>query len=373
MIIDLSVVFSISAVNLLIGLCVGFVMHRSDFCVAGMFRDFFLFRSRFMLRTLLLLVVCSMAFFEIARQANLLRYYPFPLIGSPSLANFIGGMIFGIGMVLAGGCVVGTLYKMGGGSFLSALAFMGLLVGSGIYAEIHPYWAVFAKKTSFLQGTITLPQLLDVNPAIFVVATVIAATFLFYRWQEQCALVRVSYAVGYLQPWKAAVLLALLGTISYVFVGMPLGVTTSYAKMAAFIENIFWAEHLKSVAYFAAYPLQYTDPLTDSSLRGGAGPQIDAIALIQFPLVFGIIAGSTISAVSLREFAVRFSVPRRQMFFSVIGGILLALASRTAPACNVWHLLGGLPILALQSMLFLLGLFPGAWLGTRILTKVVLR
>ena len=187
-------VLIIAVVNLLIGVFAGLVMHRSDYCIAGMFRDFFLFRDRFMLRTLILLIVCSMVFFEITRHAGLLKYYPFPIIGSPSLTNFLGGIVFGIGMVLAGGCVVGTLYKMGGGSFLSALAFFGLIVGSGIYAEIHPHWALFAKKTSFWQGTVTLPQLLNIDPAFLVSATAIVSLLFFSRWRQHDGMVDAAFA-----------------------------------------------------------------------------------------------------------------------------------------------------------------------------------
>ncbi|HYQ48325.1 MAG TPA: hypothetical protein VEP69_04600, partial [Thermodesulfovibrionales bacterium] len=46
--------------------------------------------------------------------------------------------------------------------------------------------------------------------------------------------------------------------------------------------------------------------------------------------------------------------------------------SRIAPTCNVWHLLGGLPILSASSILFTAGLFPGAWIGGLILTRAVL-
>jgi len=51
----------------------------------------------------------------------------------------------------------------------------------------------------------------------------------------------------------------------------------------------------------------------------------------------------------------------------------MGVAARMAPACNVWHLLGGVPILAAQSILFVLGMVPGAWLGSRLLTRLVLR
>jgi len=67
----------------ILGLAAGFVMHRSDFCLAGTFRDLFLFRSLFKLRILLLLIITSMILFEFARLAGLL-IYPFPLLYSPS-------------------------------------------------------------------------------------------------------------------------------------------------------------------------------------------------------------------------------------------------------------------------------------------------
>ncbi|HEY5997522.1 MAG TPA: YeeE/YedE thiosulfate transporter family protein, partial [Candidatus Deferrimicrobiaceae bacterium] len=130
-------------VVLFVGLVSGFVMHRADFCIAGAFRDLFLFRKTFMLRVLLLLVASSMLLFEGARRLGLLPLYPFPLLGAVSPANFGGGLLFGIGMVLAGGCVIGTLYRSGSGNVPAMAAMAGLVLGSGLYAEIHPAWSTF--------------------------------------------------------------------------------------------------------------------------------------------------------------------------------------------------------------------------------------
>ena len=52
------------------------------------------------LRILLLLLFVSMLLFEAARLSGSLASYPFPLFAPPSLATALGGMIFGIGMVL---------------------------------------------------------------------------------------------------------------------------------------------------------------------------------------------------------------------------------------------------------------------------------
>ena len=360
------------AINLVLGLAAGAIMHRSDYCVAGMFRDLFLFRHTHMLKTLLLLVVTSMVLFEIVRRLGLLSSHPFPLLGSPSGANFGGGIIFGIGMVLAGGCVVGTLYKMGSGSLISATAFIGLIVGSGLYAEIHPLWVKLAKASSFLHGHITLPQAFNLDPGVIILPIALIATFFFIKWARESKWHKFSAAEGYLQPWEAALSLAVLGTFSYLLVGMPFGITTAYAKMAANLELLIVPTHVANTAFFNGIPLNYTNQLLKLPLTGGAGPSLDAIAFIQFPVIAGIVIGAALSALSVREFKIYYRVPARQYISAFIGGVILALGSRMTPGCNIWHLFGGLPILAMQSIFFLIGIFPGAYIGTIILKHLVL-
>ena len=354
-----------------LGLITGYVMHRSDFCLAGAFRDLFLFREGHMLRVLSLTVVISMVLFEAARHLNLIPYYPFPVLSSPSLVNAFGGFLFGVGMVLAGGCVVGTLYKMGAGSVLSGVAFIGLLVGSGVYAEIHPWWAGLARKVSFLDGRVTLPQALTVNPLWLVVPITLVSLYVFARWTRADRWNRKAYASGYMQPWKAGIVLGGLGLLSYVMVGMPFGITTAYAKIAAYGESLLVPEHVAASTFYQAVPLKYVVPITGSYLEGGAAAKFDAIAAVQFPIIIGIIAGSGWSAFRLREWRLHFRLPVRQYAVALTGGLLLALASRMTPGCNVWHLLGGLPILALQSVFFLCGLLPGAAVGSLILRRVL--
>ena len=359
-------------VNLSLGMALGYVLHRSDYCMAGMFRDFFLFRRAFMLRTLLLLVICSMVLIELARLVGLLPLHPSPLLKPPGFTNLIGGIIFGFGMVLAGGCVVGVVYKMGSGSVLSGVAFFGLLGGSALYAEFHPWWKGIAAQLSFLQGTITVPQLFGVSPTLVVFLVALPACYLLFGWFQKGWLVRKGGPEGYLQPWKAAVLFSVLSLISLLLLGLPFGITTSYAKMAAYIERFFFPVHYADVVFFQAISLKFHLPLTAGYLEGGPGAHFDLIWAKEFFLFLGIVVGAAGSALLLREFTIHFRVPLKQYLCAFTGGILLALASRMAPACNVLHLLGGLPVLALSSLLFFAGLFPGAWLGTVVLSRYVI-
>mgnify|MGYP002153776816 CR=1 FL=1 len=363
--------FILMAVSFVLGAGAGFVMHRSDFCLAGALRDLFLFRSAARLRPLLLAIVVSMVLFSVARRLGLLLY-PFPLLGSPSLANLVGGFLFGVGMVLAGGCVVGTLYKLGAGSRPALLALAGMVAGSGLYAEIHPWWSALAKRTAFLAGQVTLPQALGISDAACLLPLVAGFVWLSWRWQRRRLWHLRAHAEGYLQPWRAALVLAAIGLLSAVTVGMPLGVTTSYAKAAAWMESQLLPDHVAGLAFYAARPLDYLSPLGGVRLLGGAGPQFDGIAAVQVPLIGGIVLGAGWSAVRLGEWRPAGRLPRRQAVAVVAGGVLMGLASRLAPGCNVWHLLGGVPILALPSLLFTAALLPGTWVGCRLLLAVVM-
>ena len=365
--------YLIAGICLALGMVAGFVMHRSDFCLAGVFRDLFLFGSSFKLRQLVLLIACTMLLFEAARLAGLLPLYPFPLLGPATAAGLMGAFLFGIGMVLSGGCVVGTLYKMGAGSLLSFVAFLGLIAGSGLYAEFHPSWKSLLTATTLFGGKITIPQILGIPPFLLVVPVSIILTVLLVIWWRRGGMSRALNAQGAMQPWHAAVILALVSLASFTLVGMPLGITTAYAKMAALIESAVAPGHLASVAFYATRPMNYQHPLTAITLAGGPGAALDGIALVQFPVILGVVLGGTISALSIGEFSPYARVPLRQYLSAAAGGVIMGVASRMAPACNVWHLLGGLPILAAASVMFVIGLLPGAWVGSRILAGWVIK
>lgn len=311
-----------------------------------------------------------MLFFQLGTTFGLLTANPFPLMGVPSAATIIGGFLFGFGMVLAGGCVVGTLYKMGSGSILSLMAFIGLLSGSTIYAEFHHLWALFARTTAFSVDIITLPQLFNIPQFALTVPIIMAGAIYLYSVKNK--LYKSTQIDGYIQPWKTAIILSLTGFGSYLFVGMPLGITTSYAKIGASIEAIFFNEHVYSLPYFNGTPLEYTPPFTESIISGGAGPQLDAIAAIQYPLVIFITLGATLSALLLKEFRIHYRLPMAQYMAAFAGGFIVGMAARMVPGCNIWHLWGGLPILSMQSIVYAIALVPGTWVGSHFLRKYVI-
>lgn len=365
--------WSIMAGLLVTGLVSGFLMHRSDFCMTGAFRDIFLFKSFTLIRPFILLVTLSALLFELLRLIGLLPAYPFPWFSPPAGINFLGGIVFGVGMVLAGGCVVGVLYKLGSGSLLALIALLGLIAGSAIYAEFHGWWIVLANRSSFATDAVTLPQLIGVSPTVPIFVLVAVGGFCSWRWWLSGLWRNHHAAEGFIPLWLTAVGLAIAGLLSVLLSGLPMGVTTSYAKMAAVLESWLMPDHLAALPYFNAMPVQYVLPLDDVLRSGGAGPHFDVIAMVQVPLILGIIGGACLSARLLGEFRVTWRVPGNQVVMVFCGGIIMALGSRMAPGCNIWHLWGGLPLLTMQSLLFAGGLVPGAWLGTKALQWILMQ
>src|SRR5579864_1040330 len=99
-----------------LGLGVGIVLQRGRLCFAGAFRDLFLMRNGSMLRAILVGLALMAPVFALIES----KAVPQPSFGAlPAGAHVVplglnlavGGVLFGIGMVVAGGCVSGTLYR----------------------------------------------------------------------------------------------------------------------------------------------------------------------------------------------------------------------------------------------------------------------
>ncbi|MFZ5997203.1 MAG: YeeE/YedE family protein [Nitrospirota bacterium] len=356
------------AFNLLLGAVLGAVLYKSDYCMAGMFRDVFLFKQYSLLRSLLLLFVASMALFYVARTAGLVTLYPPPTYTYPSLATLFGGVVFGIGMVLSGGCVVGTLYKMAAGNLTSLVAFAGIIAGSLIYAESHPFWEAFRQRTVITTQMSLFEETPDVETVVVATMT-ISFLALFVKWRRQNKWRIEAFAEGYLQPWKAAIIIAVVNVLAYIFSGWPIGITTAYAKMGAYFENIFMPSRLATLTYFNQDSVVIH--LAGGIISGGAGPRVDVISFTELPLGIGIVAGAFFTSVLLREFKIYGPPPRRQLMAALAGGMLIGLGTRIAKGCNIKFILGALPLFALQGIVFLFGMVAGTYVGVILLKRIV--
>ena len=129
----------------LLGMVAGFTLQRSRFCFASAFRDLFLFgQSRTLNGILVALVVTTLGF-----ALLMYREVPFPQFGAlpaeahilpVGLSTVFGGVLFGVGMVLAGGCSSGSLYRVGEGYVASAVAVLGMVLGLALLSYQWNWW-----------------------------------------------------------------------------------------------------------------------------------------------------------------------------------------------------------------------------------------
>ena len=109
--------------GLIVGIIFGFVMQRGRFCMNSAIRDTALLQDYTLLKSVGIAILVSMAGFAIMSAAGLIEIAPKPLFG---WANLVGSFVFGVGMVIAGGCASGITYRVGEGMMGALAAVIGL-------------------------------------------------------------------------------------------------------------------------------------------------------------------------------------------------------------------------------------------------------
>src|SRR5688572_21905742 len=94
------------------------------------------------------------------------------------LGNVLGGVIFGVGMVVLGYCPGTALAAVGDGSRHAPFGLLGMLAGGLLYAEAYP-WVKANILAPVDLGKVTLPSLTGLSPWWFLAALALGAFFGF--------------------------------------------------------------------------------------------------------------------------------------------------------------------------------------------------
>jgi uncharacterized membrane protein YedE/YeeE len=114
------------------GYAYGMMLQYGRFCFASASRDLFAAGvPRMAVGILIALVFFSLIQATLASK-NMSTFHPAPM----GIHVLISGIIFGVGMVLAGGCASGSLYKIGEGNGTSILAILGISFGQAIFVDL---------------------------------------------------------------------------------------------------------------------------------------------------------------------------------------------------------------------------------------------
>lgn len=123
----------------------GFILQRARFCFTASMRDPYLTGGTSLTKSVLLaLAVTSLGFWAI-KYGAFQNGLPIPgqgFIAPVGLTTVIGGTIFGIGMVISGGCASGTLMRVGEGFQMQILSLIFFVVGSLLAAATFGFWTL---------------------------------------------------------------------------------------------------------------------------------------------------------------------------------------------------------------------------------------
>ena len=267
------------------------------------------------------------------------------------LSHLVGGLLFGVGMVLASGCGARTLTRVGAGNLKSLVVF--LVLGVTAYMTMRGVLGVLRVNTLDtiainLPGGQDIPALLAAagmapNTALAVGALAIGGGLLAFCFARRDFITPDNILGG------LAVGIIVIGGW---YVSGHLGYL---AEDPDTLQEAFLATNsgrMESLTFVApqAYTLELLMLWSDSSRKLSFG----------IALALGVIAGSTLWALVTRQFRWEGFRDVADLVRHLAGGALMGFGGVTAMGCTIGQGITGVSTLALGSFITLLAIVAGA-------------
>ena len=330
--------------GLLIGLAYGAVGLLSGFCLMSSLRGWWAEGDSRLIRSYALALGVAIAVTQLLAAGSVVdlgkSIYLQPSFSAPLM--FLGGLLFGYGMVLSNGCGSRALVLLGRGNLRSFVVVIVL----GIAAEMTLKGLIAPARIAMLQASqaapkiISLPALLSTLGIGETFARTLAASVI------SGALIIFAFAHGpFRRSWgqvAAGIAVGLLIAAGWVATGY-LG------------ADDFNPAPVTSLTFIApiADALQYVMLSTGSTLNFGIAT------------VGGVFAGSLVTALLTRRFHWEGYQSPRHMLRSAGGAALMGAGGVMAFGCSIGQGLTGLSTLALASFVAAAGILLGTAAGLR--------
>jgi len=324
--------------GLILGLMFGAIVQKSGFCMSAVVSNFVLMRDCRQLHAFLIAIAIAVS------GTQLLNFMGLVDIGesaylAPKMnwsGAIVGGLFFGFGTILSGGCIGRTVVRVGEGdaSAMITLVFMALAATATMYGPLEPYrvWFYQATVLDIPVEWASIPGLFDFSVGLFVVLLVSAclAIILFtFKNNHSVMLLFAGAAVG---------LLIVAGWWVSGYLSQDI---FSLHRPASFT----YAGPLANASYMLA---------TDSILSDGA--------LFGVTLLMGTLLGSFFMASISGRF--RWIQPDSgHLCHIIVGGLLMGAGAIVAGGCNIGNGLTGLSVLSVRSLIAVIAIFCGMRLG----------
>jgi uncharacterized protein len=330
--------------GLLIGLVYGAVGLLSGFCLMSSLRGWWAQGDSRLVRTYALAMGVAIAATQLLAMRQVVdlgkSIYLQPTFSAPLM--FVGGILFGYGMVLSNGCGSRALVLLGRGNLRSLVVVIVL----GIAAEVTLKGLIAPGRIDLLQwtqmtaGATSMPALiakLGVSETLArsLVAPIISAALIIFAFSH----------APFQRAWGQIAAGLIVGLL----------VAAGWYATGCLGADEFNPTPVTSLAFIApiADTLQYLMLSTGLTLNFG------------IVTVAGVFAGSLVTALATQRFHWEGYSSPQHMLRSVSGAVLMGVGGATALGCSVGQGLTGLSTLALGSFVAVAGIFLGTAIGLR--------
>lgn len=346
------------------GLVLGFVFggtaNKSNFCTMGAISDVVNMehwgRMRMWLLTMAVAILGTSILYYTGQIDITKTVYQRPSL--PVLSLLVGGLVFGVGMTMAGGCVNKNLIRIGGGSLRSVVVLVivglsGYMTLKGLFAQWRSSYLdpVSIDLTGIGMQTQSLPEFfskltgMDAKTSLIVVAFLITLALLVFVLRDK------RFRANKLQLGGSIVLGLLVVAAWYLTGHLGFGENPETMEATYLGTNSHALEAMSFVAP-AAYSLELLLLWTDQSLKVTFG----------IATAIGIVLGSF--AVAIANGTFRWKDEGFASFDDLrshlIGSVLMGFGGVTSLGCTVGQGVSGMSTLALGSFIVLFGIIAGA-------------
>lgn len=321
---------------LLTGFAFGYATQRGGFCLTRALSNLFIMSDATILRAYGLALLVATLGVHLLFAAGLVEI---PIRPFHWLANLAGGLIFGVGMILSGGCSGSTWYRVGEGAVGAWVVLIGFAMGATATSV-----GVLAPLRRMLQAPdITLggtpPTLYNVLGTVFGVPdlspwAVIAPLGIVLGWVLWRGVEEPEHGKW---PWP------LTGTVVGVLIALGWW-TSGFGDTPTGITFAINTSHV------------FTYPLVGYPTRVNWS----------MVLLVGVPVGAFVGAWQSGEF--RWKLPPGWSLVKLFaGGLLMGIGGILAEGCNITQGLTNSATLAIGSLTAFLAMGVGAWVAVRLL------
>lgn len=172
------------SILVLFGLLLGVISQRSRFCFVRAFREPYMTGDGAMTRGVALALLVGVVGFAVIKGTDLSDVRSVEEMVNPSvwLGSLVGGVIFGIGMVLTGGCASGSLWRVGEGQVKFVIV---LLAFSVTNAALTLYLAGSGLRDAWGDDSFFLPWRVGWPLALLILLVIPVVWVAVVAWNEK--------------------------------------------------------------------------------------------------------------------------------------------------------------------------------------------